>query len=188
MTTTSSHHVTGLLLAWGEGDDAALEQLTPIVYGELHAMARRYMSRERQGQTMQATALVHEAYLRLVDVRRLPWQNRAHFFALSGRLMRRILVDLARARGYQKRGGGARRVTLEEGMVVDDPGRELLALDDALTLLATFDERKCRVVEMRFFAGLDVEEIAAVLKVSTKTVTRDWQMAKAWLAREMAKT
>jgi RNA polymerase sigma factor (TIGR02999 family) len=186
--TTSSQQVTGLLRAWGQGDDAALEQLTPIVYGELHAMARRYMSRERRGQTLQATALVNEAYLRLVDIRQLPWQNRAHFFALSGRLMRRILVDIARARGYQKRGGGARQVTLDEGMAIDDPGRDLVALDDALTRLAAVDERKSQVVEMRFFAGLSVEEIAEVLKVSTKTVTRDWQMAKAWLTREMART
>jgi RNA polymerase sigma-70 factor (ECF subfamily) len=180
--------VTGLLLAWGQGDEAALERLIPLVHRELHQIARRCMAGERQGHSLQATALVNEAYLRLVDVQHVNWQNRAHFLAVSARLMRRILVDFARSRGYQKRGGGVERVTFDEGVAVsDEPSPNLVALDDALQALAKIDERKSRVIELRFFGGLSVEETAGVLKVSGDTVMRDWRLAKAWLLREMKK-
>jgi RNA polymerase sigma factor (TIGR02999 family) len=178
--------VTGLLLAWGQGDEAALNQLIPLVQQELHRIARAHMRGERAGHSLQATALVNEAYLRLVDVQRVKWQNRAHFFAMSARLMRRVLVDIARAKGYQKRGGGAVQVSLDEGMLVGgDPARDLVALDDALAALATNDPRKSQVVEMRFFGGLSVAETAEALDVSPDTVMRDWKMAKAWLLREL---
>jgi RNA polymerase sigma factor (TIGR02999 family) len=177
--------VTQLLLAWGKGDPAALEALTPVVYDELRRLARRYMGNERVGHTLQATALVNEAYMRLVDIHKVQWQNRAHFFAMSARLMRRILVDSARARKYQKRGGGAQKVTLDERLLVAEPGRDLVALDDALNALAKVDERKSKVVEMRFFGGLTVEETAEALGVSVDTVMRDWKLAKAWLLREL---
>jgi RNA polymerase sigma factor (TIGR02999 family) len=180
--------VTRLLLAWGEGDEAALEQLMPVVHDELRRLARRHMGHERPGHTLQATALVNEAYLRLIDVKQVQWQNRAHFFAMSSRLMRRILVDFARSRHYQKRGGGAQKVTFDEALVVsDERGGDLLALDDALVALAAVDPRKSQVVEMRFFGGLSVEETAEALHVSVDTVMRDWKMAKVWLLRELKK-
>jgi RNA polymerase sigma-70 factor (ECF subfamily) len=177
--------VTQLLLAWGKGDPAALEELTPVVYDELRRLARHYMSNERVGHTLQATALVNEAYMRLVDIHKVQWQNRAHFFAMSARLMRRILVDSARSRKYQKRGAGAQKVSLDERLMVAEPGRDLVALDDALEQLAKVDERKSKVVEMRFFGGLSVEETAEALSVSVDTVMRDWKLAKAWLLREL---
>jgi RNA polymerase sigma-70 factor, ECF subfamily len=161
----------------------------PLVNQELRRLAKRYMFGERAGHTLQTTALVNEAYLRLVNSRRVNWQNRAHFFAISAQLMRRILVDHARARGYQKRGGGVPKVTLDEALVgSEEKGRNLVALDDALTALAEVDLRKSKVVELRFFGGLSVEETAEVLKVSPETVMRDWRLAKAWLAREMGKS
>jgi RNA polymerase sigma factor (TIGR02999 family) len=184
-----SEGVTKLLLAWSAGQDAALEKLVPLVYQELRRMARRYMYGERAGHTLQTTALVNEAYLRLVDSRKVRWQNRAHFFAISAQLMRRILVDFARSRRYQKRGGGMENLTLNEELIMaPQQGRQLLALDDALCTLAKTDVRKERVVELRFFGGLSVEETAEVLKVSPDTVLRDWRLAKAWLAREMGKS
>jgi RNA polymerase sigma-70 factor (ECF subfamily) len=178
--------ISGLLRAWSDGDAGALEQLTPIVYDELHRLARHYMNGERPGQSLQATALVNEAYLRLVDYTRMRWQNRAHFFAVSAQLMRRILVDHAR-RHNLKRGGAVPHVSLEEAaMVSGDRTTDLVALDDAMIALARFDARKARVVEMRFFGGLSVEETASVLDVSSVTVMRDWSTAKAWLYRELA--
>jgi RNA polymerase sigma factor (TIGR02999 family) len=178
--------VTGLLLAWGTGDEAALERLVPIVHGELRRIARRCMAGERAGHSLQATALVNEAYLRLVNVQHVNWQNRAHFLAMSARLMRRILVDYARSKGYQKRGGGAVKVTFDEELrVVGGRDQDLVAVDDALQALAKVDDRKSRVVELRFFGGLSVEETASVLKVSPDTVMRDWKLAKAWLLREL---
>jgi RNA polymerase sigma factor (TIGR02999 family) len=157
-----------------------------LVYDELRRVAARYVRRERVGHTLQATALVNEAYLRLVDVQHVQWQNRAHFFAMAARLMRRILVDAARARGYQKRGGGAPALSLDEALMVPTgPGDDLVALDDALTALAAVDARKSRVVEMRFFGGLSIEESAEALQVSPDTVKRDWRMAKLWLLREL---
>jgi RNA polymerase sigma factor (TIGR02999 family) len=180
--------VSKLLRAWSDGDQNALERLTPIVYDELHRLARRYMRRERPGQTLQTTALVHEAYMRLVDYKRMQWQDRAHFFAVSAQLMRRILVERARRRNL-KRGGGAPHVSLDETAVVgnraEDPGGNLVALDDALNTLARLDPRKVQVVEMRFFGGLTLEETAEVLKVSPVTVRRDLRTAKAWLFREL---
>lgn len=173
-------------MAWREGDEAALDELVPLVHAELHRIARRCISRERVGQTLQATALVNEAYLRLIDVRRMNWQNRAHFLAMSARLMRRILVDAARSKRYQKRGGGAIKVTLDEALLAPaEKGQDLVALDDALAALATVDERKAQVIELRFFGGLSVEETATVLKVSVDTVMRDWKLAKVWLLREL---
>ena len=186
MASSSSMAVTNLLLAWGGGEDAALEKLVPLVYRELRQIARRHMYGERAGHTLQATALVNEAYLKLIDCRRVRWQNRAHFFAISARLMRWILVDRARARNYQKRGGGQQSVTFDEGLVVSPQrGKDILALDAALKALASTDARKARVVELRFFGGLSVEDTAEVLKVSEEMVLRDWRMAKAWLAREI---
>lgn len=182
-----SHRATGLLQAWGGGDAAALEQLIPLVHAELRRLARRHMARERPGHTLQPTALVNEAYLRLVDLRQMRWQDRNHFFAMAARLMRRILVDTARSRGYQKRGGHARQVSLDEGLVVSEPPSEdLLAVDTALTRLAAMSPRRAQVVELRFFGGLNVEETAEALKVSSETVKRDWRLAKAWLLRELA--
>src|SRR5688572_21097394 len=160
----------------------------PLVHAELRRLARRHMGHERPGHTLQATALVNEAYLRLIDVRQIQWQNRAHFFAMSARLMRRILVDFARARHYQKRGGGAQKVTFDEALAVShERGGELVALDDALVALAAVDPRKSQVVEMRFFGGLSVEETAEALHVSVDTVMRDWKLAKVWLLRELRK-
>ena len=178
--------VTGLLLAWGQGDEAALERLVPLVHAELHRIAKRCMRGERAAHSLQPTALVNEAYLRLVDVQRVRWQDRAYFLSMAARLMRRVLVDHARARRYLKRGGGAVKVTLVDDLVVpSEPGRDLEALDDALAALAKVDERKSRVIELRFFGGASVEETAAVLKVSVDTVMRDWKLAKAWLLREL---
>jgi len=175
-----------LLQAWGNGDEAALAQLIPLVHHELHQIARRCMAGERAGHSLQATALVNEAFLKLVDAQNVAWHDRAHFLAVSARVMRRILVDHARARHYQKRGGDAVRVTFDEGLAVtNEPGDEFVALDDALEALAKFDERKSRVIELRFFGGLTVDETAAVLKVSSATVMGDWRLAKAWLQREM---
>jgi RNA polymerase sigma factor (TIGR02999 family) len=177
--------VSTLLRAWSDGDRNALERLTPIVYDELHRLARRYMRRERPGASLQTTALVNEAYLRLVDYERMNWQNRAHFFAVSAQLMRRILVEHARRRNL-KRGGGVQRVSLEEAAVVGGArAADLVALDDAMNALARFDPRKVRVVEMRFFGGLSLEETAEVLKISSVTVRRDLRTAKAWLYREL---
>ncbi len=184
-----ARQVTELLLAWGEGDETALEQLVPLVHVELRRMAARYMAGERAGHMLQPTALVNELYLRLVDVDRVRWQNRAHFFAVTARLMRRVLVDFARSRGYRKRGGGAERVVFDEALVIDiGRGHELIALDDALAQLATISPRQSQIVEMRFFAGLSVEEIAGVLDVSAATVMRDWKLSKSWLLRELDRT
>jgi len=178
--------ITRLLIDWRGGDPAALEQLIPLVHEELRRLARRHMAHERVGHTLQATALVNEAFVRLIDVRQVKWQDRAHFFAMSSRLMRRILVDFARSKGYQKRGGGAQKVSFDEALLVArEPGQDLVALDDALTALAAFDGRKAQVVEMRFFGGLSVEENAEALNVSVDTVMRDWKLAKAWLLREL---
>jgi RNA polymerase sigma factor (TIGR02999 family) len=185
-TAPSSLQVTELLLAWGQGDQAALEQLMPLVHGELRRLARRHMGHERAGHTLQATALVNEAYLRLIDIRQVQWQNRAHFFAMSARLMRRILVDFARSRHYQKRGAGAQKVSLDDALILSsERGHELVALDDALEALAAVDARKAQVVEMRFFGGLSVEETGEALHVSPDTVMRDWKLAKVWLLREL---
>lgn len=179
--------VTQLLLAWSEGDEGALQQLIPLIYEELRRLAKRYMRRERTGHSLQTTALVNEAYLRLVDLKNVRWHNRAHFFAISARVMRRILVDFARSRRYAKRGKGLEPVALEEALVVSSqPSTDLVALDDALKSLARLDDRKSQVVEMRFFGGLTVEETAEVMKVSEKTVRRDWKLAKVWLVRELS--
>ena len=177
---------TALLLAWNRGEPDALDALLPLVYEELRRLAAHYMKGERSGHTLQATALVNEAYLRLIEVQQVRWQNRAHFFAMAARLMRRILVDAARARAYQKRGGGASLLSLDEALVVPtEPGDDLVALDDALTALAAIDRRKSQVVEMRFFGGLSLDETAETLHVSRDTVKRDWNMAKLWLLREL---
>ena len=185
MALPSPPDVTALLIDWGKGDEHALAQLLPLVQQELRRIARKHMAGERRDHTLQATALVNEAFVRLVDINRIQWQNRAHFLAMSGRLMRRILVDHARAKQYQKRGGGAQKVTLDDAMVVEGDRPDLVALDEALTALAVTDARKAQVVEMRFFAGLSVEETAEALHVSVDTVMRDWKLAKAWLVREL---
>jgi len=186
MDAPSPGDVTRLLQAWRGGENSALDRLVPLVYRELHLRARRCMAGERVEHSLQTTALIHEAYLRLVGPSPVDWENRGHFFAVAARVMRRILVDHARARRAQKRGGPAQAVTLDEQLVLaGGPDRDLVSLDDALQALAAFDERKVRVVEMRFFAGLSVEETAAVLKVSPPTVLRDWKLAKVWLLREM---
>ena len=188
MDTASSAEITRLLRAWGGGDQAAMEELAPLVYGELRRMAHRYLRRENPGNTLQPTALVNEAYLRLVDVNSVRWEDRAHFFAVSAQMMRRILVDAARARATGKRGGGAVHLNLNESLdAISDRGRELVALDEALDALAQLDPRKARVVEMRFFGGLTVEETAEVLKISAPSVLRDWKMARAWLMRELSR-
>ena len=187
MSEVEPSEVTRLLHAWGQGDEGALQKLVPLVYEQLHAAARRYMAAERHGHTLQATALIHETYLRLVNVRQIKWQNRAHFFAICAQLMRRILVDFARSRGYQKRGGDAKRVDLEEVLLISsEPEANLVALDEALRRLAEVDKRKSQVVELRFFGGLDVKETAEVMKVSADTVMRDWKIAKVWLLRELS--
>ncbi len=178
--------VTQLLCRWGAGDDEALERLLPAVYHELRPLAHARLRAQNPNQTLQTTALVHEAYVRLVDARQVPWQNRTHFFALCAQAMRHILVDAARARGSLKRGGGAARVVFDEGLAVSpEPDVDLLALDEALTQLAKDDPRKGRVVELRYFGGLSVEETAEVLQVSAQTVMRDWNLAKLWLARTL---
>jgi len=183
----SIREVTRLLQAWSVGDQDALKQLIPLVYDELHRMAHRYMSAEQSGQILQTTALVHEAYLRLVDVENIDWQNQAHFYGICARLMRRILIDFARSRNYQKRGGHFAHIELEEAATVSVVvSSELLAVDEALKQLATVDARKSEVVELRFFGGLTVEETATALGVSEETVMRDWKLAKAWLLRELS--
>ena len=181
-----SHDITQLLRAWGQGDQSALEQLTPLVYRELHSLARRRMSRENEGHTLQATALIHEVYLRLVEFQSVRWQDRAHFFAVCARLMRRILIDFARSHDSLKRGGNQSKLTLEEGLILSaDVPAELMDMERALTRLAQDDPRKSSVVELRFFGGLTVKETAEVLQISADTVMRDWSMARAWLLREM---
>jgi RNA polymerase sigma factor (TIGR02999 family) len=186
LTTPSPGAVTQLLRAWGNGDDGALERVTPLVEAELRRLARAYMARERRGHTLQVTALVNEAFLRLTDARSVDWQDRAHFLGISARLMRRVLVDHARSRGYRKRGGDAQRVTLDEELMTSpEPAIDVVALDRALEALAAVDLRKARVIELRFFGGSSVEETAEVLHVSPDTVKRDWRLAKLWLLREL---
>ncbi len=185
MTSYSPHDVTQLLIAWNNGDHSAFEQLVPMVHAELYGLARRYMVRERAGHLLQPTALVNEAYMRLIDWKNVEWKNRAHFFGVSAQLMRRILVDFARQRP-RLAGETAPHVSLDEVLTVSaGRGDDLVALDDALTSLAEIDERKSRIVEMRFFGGLSNEEIAEVLGISTVTVIREWNKAKAWLYREL---
>jgi RNA polymerase sigma factor (TIGR02999 family) len=186
LPTESPGAVTQLLRAWSDGDEGALERLMPLVEAELRRLARGYMARERHGHTLQLTALVNETFLRLTDARHIRWQDRAHFLGISARLMRRVLVDHARRRGYEKRGGGAQRVPLNERLVaLPEPELDLLALDRALEALAATDPRKARMIELRFFGGLSVEETAEVLHVSPDTVKRDWRLAKLWLLREL---
>ncbi|HEU0253565.1 MAG TPA: sigma-70 family RNA polymerase sigma factor [Pyrinomonadaceae bacterium] len=181
------HQITQLLAEWSDGDQSALDELYPLVYEELHRLARRYMSRERKGHTLQTTALINEAYVRLVDQRNVHWANRSHFFAISAQIMRRILIDHARRHAYAKRGGGAHQVSLEEAAtVVPDQSLDLVRLDEALKSLAEMDPRRSQVVELRYFGGLNNEEIAGVLKVSENTVTRDWNMARAWLYQQLS--
>jgi len=181
------HEITQLLAQWREGNQSALDELYPLVYDELHRLARRYMSRERKGHTLQTTALINEAYVRLVDQKNVPWANRSHFFAISAQIMRRILIDHARRHQYAKRGGGARQVSLDEAatVVMPDQSGELLRLDEALKSLAEMDPRRSQVVELRYFGGLNNEEIAGVLRISENTVTRDWNMARAWLYQQL---
>lgn len=182
----SAHDVTQLLRAWSEGDQDALEKLTPLVYRELYRRAHWYMAREHAGHTLQTTALVNEIYVRMVDLRGVSWRDRAHFFAISSRLIRRVLIDAARAKRSLKRGGDSPHVVFDDELIVShEPRADLVALDDALTALAAVDQRKSQVVELRFFGGLGVEETAEVLKVSPDTVKRDWKLAKAWLRREL---
>jgi len=187
MAAPSTHEITRLLRAWSAGDQAALANLTPLIYDELHRAAHRYMVGEQPGHTLQTTALVHEVYLRLTDVKDVDWHDRAHFFAASAQLMRRILTDYARARQALKRGGDSPHIALDETCVISSqPSGDLLAVDDALTKLAAFDPRKSQVVELRFFGGLSIEETADVLKVSRVTVDRDWKLAKAWLVQQLS--
>jgi RNA polymerase sigma factor (TIGR02999 family) len=176
---------TALLLAWRQGDTAAFDRLVALVYDELRRIARCHMRHEPNGHTLQASALVNEAYLRLMGIQHVQWQNRVHFFAMAARVMRRILVEAARAKAYQKRGGGAQRVTLADALGVVQPGQDFAALDDALNTLEAIDPRKSHVVEMRFFGGLSIDETAEALQVSAGTVRRDWRLAKAWLGREL---
>jgi RNA polymerase sigma factor (TIGR02999 family) len=181
--------VTQLLVAWSNGDEAARDELIPLVYEELHRLAHHYMNGERTGHTLQTSALINEAFVRLVDQRDVHWQNRSHFFGIVAQMMRRVLVDYARSRQYQKRGGDAVQVSLNEELIVsNEQTAEVVALDDALKSLATFDERKCRIVELRFFAGLSIEETAQVLGISAGTVMREWTVAKAWLRKEITNT
>jgi RNA polymerase sigma factor (TIGR02999 family) len=183
----ASDEVTSLLIAWGEGDESALARLVPRVYAELHRLAHRYVRGERHAQTLQTTALVNEAYLRLVDARRVRWESRAHFLGVAAQAMRRVLVDAARARRARKRGGGVSLLSLDEApLPISERDRSLVALDEALTALSSVDARKGRVVELRYFAGLSVEDTAAVLRVSPETVQREWRTAKAWLLRELS--
>jgi len=186
MTLPRSAEVTDLLRAWSGGDQAALDQLADKVYDELHRMARHFMKNERAGNTLQTSALVNEVYLRLVDVKNVDWQQRAQFFALSAQMMRRILVDAARARGSHKRGGGAAKVNVDEtALLLPQRDSSLVALDEALEAFSTVAPRQAKVVELRYFGGLSEEEIAEVLKISSRTVRRDWEFAKSWLAREL---
>ena len=183
----SAHEVTALLAAWKGGNEQALGRLTDLVYDELHRLAKRYMAGERPGHSLQATSLVNEVYLRLIEVKSVSWQNRTHFLAIAARMMRRILVDFARSYQYAKRGGQHQQVTFDECLVFSpESAANLVALHDALDALESFDPRKTRVVELRFFAGLTVEETAEVLKVSQDTVRRDWKVAKVWLLRELS--
>lgn len=184
--TPAPENVTELLIAWGRGDQASLEELMPVIYRQLRHLAHRHLRREQEGHTLETTELVHEAYLRLVDQKRTELQSRAHFFAIASSQMRRILVDHYRSHHYAKRGGGAAHVDIEQRCVATpEKAREVLALDDALSELASFDERKCRVVELRFFGGLSIEDTAIALGVSQGTVMRDWTLARAWLQRAM---
>jgi RNA polymerase sigma factor (TIGR02999 family) len=186
---TPPQPVTELLVAWGNGDETARDELMPLVYRELHRLAHQYMKRENPGHTLQTSALVNEAFVKLVDQRDVHWRNRAHFFGIAAQLMRRILVDHARSRQYLKRGGGAHHVSFEEAAIVSqERAADVVALDDALTTLAAVDTRKGQIVELRFFGGLSIEETAEVLAVSPGTVMRDWTLAKAWLRREMTTT
>jgi RNA polymerase sigma factor (TIGR02999 family) len=181
------HEVTQLLMDWSDGNTAALKELMPLVYRELRKLARQYLNRERDGHTLQTTDLVHEAYLKLVDQRRVQWQNRTHFFGVAAELMRRILVDHARRHKRAKRGGGVTLVSLSQADKVSRQTTvDVIALDEALTRLAKVDERKARIVELRFFGGLEVKEVAEFMKISTPTVMREWKMAKAWLHRELS--
>ena len=184
--TPKQHEITQLLAEWREGDQSALDELYPLVYDELHRLARRYMSRERTGHTLQTTALINEAYVRLVDQKNVQWANRAHFFAISAQIMRRILIDHARRHAYAKRGGGLRPVSIDEAAdVTPGVGSDLLRLDEALKSLAEMDPRRSQVVELRYFGGLTEEEIVAALDISPRTVRRDWDLARAWLSREL---
>lgn len=186
MTTPSSQEITQLLLAWRDGDQAALEKLTPLVYAELHRLAKGYMLGERSGHTLQTTALINEAYLRLIDWKNVRWQGRAHFFGVAAQFMRRILVDFARERHYAKRGGAAQQVSLDEAVTIhQDRSAELIALDEALKSLAEIDPRKSQIVELRFFGGLSAKETAEVLQISQRTVEREWNSARTWLYREL---
>lgn len=183
------HEISELLFAWSGGNQQALDKLYPLVYDELHRLARRFMSRERQGHTLQATALINEAYVRLVDQTHVRWQNRTHFFAISAQIMRRILVDHARRNLYAKRGGGALRISLDENaLVTGDQASAFVSLDEALKSLAEIDQRRSQVVELRYFGGLDNKEISDVLKISENTVTRDWNMARAWLYQQLSES
>ena len=186
MAASSPNQITQLLQAWSEGDKTAHDRLVPLVYEQLHRLAQRYMRRERPGHTLQTTALVHEAYVRLIGTENVRWQNRAHFFAVSARLMRRILVDFARAKHNLKRGGNALQVTMDEALAVSsEPSKDLLALDEALNALIVLNPRQAEIVELRYFGGLKEEEIAEVLKVSLRTVQQDWRLARLWLYREL---
>jgi len=186
MTSATQQSITQLLVAWSEGDRAALDKLVPLVHAELRRIARNYMRGERKDHTLQTTALINEAYMRLVDQKHVRWQNRSHFLAIASELMRRILVDYARRRQYQKRGGGALQVSLSDAAgLANERSLDLVALDEALKSLAEIDERRSRVVELRFFGGLSIEETAEVLKVSATTVERDWTIAKAWLHKTL---
>ena len=188
MRSTSPKEITRLLLAWSDGDESALADLTPLIYEELHRLARHYMRNERAGHTLQTSALVNEAYVRLIDWKNVRWQNRAHFFGVSAQLMRRILVDFARSRRYQKRGGGEQVVALDDAPEIPSgKTTDLVALDEALDALSKLDPRQSKVVELRFFGGLNIEEAAEVLKISPATVRRDWSLARAWLHRELSK-
>jgi RNA polymerase sigma factor (TIGR02999 family) len=189
VTKPSLHKITQLLQAWSDGNQEALDKLAPIVHEELHRLARHYMRGERPGHTLQTTELVNEAYLRLIDWKGVRWQNRAHFFGVAAQMMRRILVDFARSRHYHKHGRDPRRVSLTEAAVVSpERSEDFIALDEALESLAAIDPRKTKIVELRFFGGLSVEETAEVLKISSRTVMRDWSLARAWLYRELSKT
>jgi len=185
--STPQHEITLLLDAWSSGNQSALDELYPLVYDELHRLARRYMSREKKGHTLQTTALINEAYVRLVDQRNVHWANRSHFFAISAQIMRRILIDHARSHAYAKRGGGREQVSLDETATLQvTRSAELLKLDDALLSLAEIDQRRSKVVELRYFGGLSNDEIAQALGISPNTVTRDWNMARAWLYQQLA--
>ena len=189
MDSSAPSDVSQLLIAWSNGDQAAREQLMSVVYEELHRLARRYMRNESPGHTLQTSALVHEAFIRLVDQKDVRWQNRSHFFGISAQMMRRILVDYARSRNFAKRGGGALKLSLEEGLIVsDERNEEVVAVHEALEALAKFDQRQAQIVELKFFGGLSNQETADVLAVSPGTVARDWTMAKAWLRREISGT